>query len=90
MPGTITTAEVGGCPLLFYVEDARGATVVPTGGDWICVAIARRLVLPPGREETASFTWDTSSFTRGVYWIYATFSGGGTRLATPRAAILLI
>src|SRR6266566_2024386 len=35
--------SVGGCPLLFYVTDARGATVVPSGGGWVCVLIARQM-----------------------------------------------
>jgi len=38
-----------------YVGDARGVTVVPEGGDWICIALLRRLVLAAGERYTRTF-----------------------------------
>ena len=87
-PHTVSLAA-GGCPLLFYVKDAAGATVVPAGGDWFCIAILKRLVLPPGQPEAASFTWDTRSFSTGIYSVYGTFSAEGIHLQTPTAPVQL-
>jgi hypothetical protein len=81
--------DVGGCPLLFYVTDARGATVVPAGGEWFCIEIVSRLTLAPGDQKPARFTWDTSSLRAGIYSIYGTFSAQTIHLQTPRAAVEL-
>src|SRR5881409_3808561 len=37
----------GVCEPRPYVTDAHGVIVVPAGGDWICIAVLRRLVLAP-------------------------------------------
>jgi hypothetical protein len=81
--------DVGGCPLLFYVKNVAGATVVPAGGDWFCIEILRRLVLPPGQQESVSFTWDTRALVTGVYSVYGTFSGDGIHLRTPQVPVQL-
>jgi len=81
--------SVGGCPLLFYVTDARGATVVPSGGGWVCVLIVRQMTLAPGADQTQTFVWDTHPFDTGPYAVYGTFAAEGIQLATPRAAVQL-
>ena len=81
--------EVGGCPLLFFVTDARGATVVPSGGNWFCIAILTRLTLAPGERKAAPFVWNTASFVTGAYSVYGTFSAETIHLRTPRVAVQL-
>jgi len=41
-----------GCPLLPYITNAHGVTVVPTAGDWACIAVLRRLDLAAGERQT--------------------------------------
>jgi hypothetical protein len=80
---------VGGCPLVVFVKDARGATVVPAGGDWFCIEILKRLTLASGEHETAPFIWDTQSLVPGVYSVYGTFSAETIHLQTPQTAVQL-
>src|ERR1700747_3120606 len=47
-PDTVSL-QVGGCPLVFYVQDSNGAAVVPAGGAWICADIVQLKSLPPGQ-----------------------------------------
>ena len=82
--------SAGGCPLLFYVTDARGATVVPSGGGWVCIAIVRQITLAPGAHQTQSFVWDTQPFEPGPYAVHGTFAAEGVELATPSAAVQLL
>jgi len=79
--------SAGGCPLLFYVTDARGASVVPSGGDWICIDIISRITLAPGAQQTQTFLWDTHSVAPGRYAVFGTFVADGIRLSTARAAV---
>ena len=79
--------SAGGCPLLFYVTDARGATVVPSGGDWICIAIISRIILAPGAQQTQTFLWETHAVPPGRYAVFGMFVADGIRLATTRAAV---
>ena len=85
----LTLSRAGGCPLLFCIQDAGGATVVPAGGDWVCIAIVQVLMLPPGQHSARAFPWDTHSFAPGLYLAHGTFTGGGLQLATPRISIVL-
>jgi len=80
---------VGGCPLVFFVTDARGATVVPAGGNWFCIDILTRLTLSPGEREAVPFIWDTRSSLPGIYSVYGTFSAETVHLQTPQAAVQL-
>ena len=84
------TLSAGGCPLLFYVTDSRGATVVPSGGGWYCVAIVTRMTLAPGARETRTFVWQTNTVASGRYNVYGSFSAEGLYLETSRAFVELI
>ncbi len=79
----------GVCEPRPYVSDARGVTVVPEGGDWICIALLRRLILAAGERYTRTFVWSTSAFAPGEYSVYATFSAEGVSLATRPASVRL-
>jgi hypothetical protein len=79
--------EAGACALLAYVTDADGVTVFPSGGNWYCIMILRRLTLAPGESEAAPFVLDTHSLPAGVYSAYGTFSADGIQLRTPPATI---
>ena len=81
--------SAGGCPVVFYVTDVRGVTVVPSGGGWVCIAIISRLTLAPGERQTRTFVWETNSFASGRYSVYGTFSAEDVHLETPRAAVQL-
>ncbi|MGH7545030.1 MAG: BsuPI-related putative proteinase inhibitor, partial [Gemmatimonadota bacterium] len=77
--------EAGGCPLLYYVENAAGDVVVPEGGDWICTMILQLIDLAPGDARERSETWAGEScrwvdgqrkcerLPAGAYRVYATF-----------------
>lgn len=77
--------EAGGCPLLYYIENAAGDVVVPEGGDWICTMILQLIDLAPGeaRERSEAWTGDScrwvdgerqcSPLPAGEYFVYATF-----------------
>jgi hypothetical protein len=80
---------VGGCPLLFYVADAYGATVVPSGGSWACIEIIAATTIPAGGRLRRSFALDTAPLAAGVYSVYATFTAQGLQLATPPTAVAL-
>jgi hypothetical protein len=84
------TLSAGGCPLLFYVTDSRGATIVPSGGGWYCIAILTRLTLEPGARQTRTFVWQTNTAASGRYNVYGSFSAEGVYLETPRASVELI
>ena len=79
----------GVCEPRPYVSDAHGGIVVPAGGDWICIAIVRRLVLTAGQRYTQTFVWQTGSFAPGNYSVYATFTAEEVKLATPAASVRL-
>jgi hypothetical protein len=79
----------GVCEPRPYVGDARGVTVVPEGGDWICIALLRRLVLAAGERYTRTFVWLTSPFAPGEYSVHATFSAEEMSLATRPASVRL-
>ena len=81
--------NAGGCPLLFYVTDARGVTVVPSSGGWVCIMILTRLTLAPGESQTNRFVWGTASFEAGSYTVYGSFSADGVHLETPRTVVQL-
>ena len=83
------TLNAGGCPLLFYVTDSRGVTVVPSGGGWYCVAIFTRMTLAPGVGQTRTFVWQTNTVASGHYNVYGSFSAEGVYLETSRAAVEL-
>ena len=77
--------EAGGCPLLYYIENAAGEVVVPEGGDWICTMILQLIDLAPGAAREHSETWAGEScrwvdgerqctpLPAGEYRVYATF-----------------
>jgi hypothetical protein len=84
--------EEGGCPLLMYITDARGVRVVPSGGDYVCIAIISRVFLQPGERQTRTFLWGTAPFAPGAYSIYGTFSTASSpslQLMTPRTSVRL-
>jgi hypothetical protein len=83
----LVSLTAGGCPLLFYVTDAGGETVVPSGGHWVCVAIITRIVLAPGAHETRRFIWATDAHEPGSYRVFGTFAAGDVRLATPGESV---
>ena len=85
-PDTVSLGA-GGCPLLAYVTDPDGTTVFPSGGNWYCIAILRRLTLAPGETEAAPFVLDTHALPAGVYSAYGTFSADGIQLRTPPAMV---
>ncbi len=87
-PDTVSLI-VGGCPLLFYVTDAGGMTVVPAGGDWVCIAVIGRLQLAPGGHESRTFVWTTTSLPPGAYSVYGTFAADGLHLAPATTAVQL-
>src|SRR6266566_1441106 len=72
-----------------FVNDARGATVVPPGDGWICIAVLLRFVLAPGQQFQRTFVWETSPFAAGNYSIYATFSAEEVSLRTPAEVVQL-
>lgn len=80
---------MGGCPLLFYVADAYGATVVPSGGGWVCIEIIARTTIPAGGRLSRTFEFDTAPLAPGIYSVYATFTAEGLELATPHTTIAL-
>ena len=79
----------GACEPRPYVRDASGVTVVPPGGDWVCIAILRRLTLAAGERRTETFVWLTSPFAPGAYSVYATFSAQEMHLATQPVSVRL-
>jgi hypothetical protein len=81
--------STGTCEPSPFVKDARGVTVVPPSGGWICIAVLLRLVLAPGEQFRRTFVWDTSPFAVGSYSVYATFSAADVNLTTPPAAVQL-
>ena len=81
------TLGVGACEPLPYVRDATGATVVPSGGYWVCVLSLRTLRLSPGERYAKTFVWETAAFTPGAYSVHATFSAEGVRLETPPVSV---
>lgn len=97
--------EAGGCPLLYYIENAAGEVVVPEGGDWICTMILQLIDLAPGEARERSETWTGDScrwvdgerhctrLPAGEYRVYATFHAteGGQKvsLRTPKITLRL-
>src|SRR2546423_575127 len=81
--------SAGGCPLLVSVTDARGTTVVPSGGVWVCPAVITQITLAAGARETRSYVWATDSFESGPYTVVGTFAAQGVRLSTSRASVQL-
>jgi len=79
----------GACEPSPLVKDARGVTVVPAGGGWICIAVLLRLVLAPGEHYQRTFVWETGPFAPGNYSVYATFSAGEVNLTTPAQVVQL-
>lgn len=79
----------GVCEPRPYISDARGVTVVPPGGDWVCIALLRRLDLAAGEQHIRTFVWLTSSFPPGVYSVYAAFSAEEVSLETRPAWVRL-
>ena len=72
-----------------YITDARGVTVVPSGGDWVCIAVFQRRDLAAGERQTRTFVWLTRPFPPGVYSVYAVFSAREAHLATRPASVRL-
>ncbi len=60
-----------------------------TQGDWVCIAILRRLTLAAGERHTGTFVWLTSPFAPGLYSFYATFSAQERHLATQPVSVRL-
>jgi len=81
--------STGACEPSPFVKDARGVTVVPTGGGWFCIAVLLRLVLAPGERYQRTFVWETGPFVPGNYSVYATFSAGEVNLTTPAEVVQL-
>ncbi len=81
--------SAGGCPILFYVIDGAGKTVVPSGGGWFCIAILTQINLAPGEQQTRSFVWDTDSLAPGPYSVYGSFTADGIYLQTESALVQL-
>jgi hypothetical protein len=79
----------GACEPRVYIRDASGVTVVPPGGDWMCIALLRTLNLAAGERRTTTFVWLTRPFPPGVYSVYAAFSAQEMRLATRPTSVLL-
>jgi hypothetical protein len=65
-----------------YVTDPRGVTVIPPGGDWLCIALLQRRVLAAGERFSRAFVWGTDSFAPGVYTVHATFTAEEVELTT--------
>lgn len=80
---------VGDCALLFQVNDASGARVIPPGSGWICTLSVRRRVLAPHASESASFVWQTQSHAAGAYVVSGSYRADGISLRTPDAAVQL-
>ncbi len=74
--------STGACEPSPFVKDARGVTVVPAGGGWVCIAVLLRLVLAPGQQFQRTFVWETGPFAPGNYSVYATFSAEDVHLTT--------
>ena len=87
-PDTVSLT-VGGCPFLFYVTDAYGATVVPAGGEWACISVIAGLQLVPGGHQSRTFVWVTPSFPPGLYSVYGTFTAQGVQLATSVTSVMV-
>ena len=81
--------STGACEPSPFVKDARGVTVVPAGGGWICIAVLLRLVLAPGEQYQRTFLWETGPLAPGDYSVYATFSAGDVNLTTPSEVVRL-
>ena len=81
--------STGACEPSPFVKDARGVTVVPAGGGWICIAVLLRLVLAPGEQYQRTFLWETGPLAPGDYSVYATFSAGEVNLTTPGEVVQL-
>jgi len=79
----------GACEPRPYVADLRGVTVVPPGGDWLCILVLIRWQLAAGEQVSRTFIWDTTPFAPGVYSAHATFSAEGVELATQPGAVRL-
>lgn len=79
----------GACEPRLYIRDASGVTVVPPGGDWMCIALLRTLNLAAGERRIQTFVWLTRPFPPGVYSVYAAFSAQEMRLATRPASVRL-
>lgn len=79
----------GACEPSVYVVDGRGATVVPAGGGWVCIAVLRRLNLAPGERFTRSYLWQTDALEAGVYRAHSTFNSEELRLATEPISVRL-
>ena len=81
--------STGACEPSPFVKDARGVTVVPAGGGWICIAVLHRLVLAPGEQYQRTFLWETGPLAPGNYSVYATFSAAEVNLTTPGEVVQL-
>ena len=81
--------STGACEPSPFVNDARGVTVVPPGGGWICIAVLLKLLLAPGQQFQRTFVWETSPFAPGNYSVYATFSADEVSLTTPAEVVQL-
>ena len=97
--------EAGGCPIVYYVENAAGEIVVPEGGHWVCITILQLIDLTPGGTRERSETWSGEScrwadgqrecerLPAGAYRVYATFraaeGGEPVSLRTPKITLRL-
>lgn len=58
-----------GCQILFYVENAEGKVVEPSGGGWGCTLALTSLQLAPGETQTRVHAWtgQTSHYEPGSF-----------------------
>ncbi len=81
--------STGACEPRPHVSDASGVTVVPPGGDWVCIAVLRKLNLAAGEPYTRTFVWLMSPLAPGAYSVYATCSAQEMHLATQPTSVRL-
>jgi hypothetical protein len=90
---------LSGCQILPYIRDARGVTVLPSGGGWVCTAALSRLELAAGERHARTFVWSGSTefasellvrrLPPGVYFVSAVVSAAELHLATQPVAVRL-
>jgi hypothetical protein len=83
------SVSAGGCPILFYITNADGSTVVPSGGKWVCLAVLTQLTFAPRESQTQNFVWDTNALAAGRYSVYGTFTATGVHLETAPVIVQL-